>query len=133
MKAKFDYILYKANGEKQIIARGVERKKWEELTDILGARALEIVPKEYVDKTIDEDLDMRATFYMDEEARLKDETNVRNNWFKVIEVQKKQQDEFAELMGFVIVEAPMPEHNGIREYDIVGDVIMEKRNGQIGA
>ena len=133
MKAKFDYILYKANGEKHIIARGVERKKWEELKDILGARALEIVPKEYVDKTIDEDLDMRATFYMDEEARLKDETNVRNNWFKVIEVQKKQQDEFAELMGFVIVEAPMPEHNGIREYDIVGDVIMEKRNGQIGA
>ena len=133
MKAKFDYILYKANGEKQIIARGVERKKWEELKDILGARTLEIVPKEYVDKTIDEDLDIRATFYMDEEARLKDETNVRNNWFKVIGVQKKQQDEFAELMGFVIVEAPMPEHNGIREYDIVGDVIMEKRNGQIGA
>ena len=133
MKAKFDYILYKANGEKQIIARAVERKKWEELKDILRARTLEIVPKEYVDKTIDEDLDMRATFYMDEEARLKDETNVRNNWFKVIEVQKKQQDEFAELMGFVIVEAPMPEHNGIREYDIVGDVIMEKRNGQIGA
>ena len=133
MKAKFDYILYKANGEKQIVARGVERKKWEELKDILGTRTLEIVPKEYVDKIIDEDLDIRATFYMDEEARLKDETNVRNNWFKVIEVQKKQQDEFAELMGFVIVEAPMPEHNGIREYDIVGDVIMEKRNGQIGA
>ena len=131
MKAKFDYILYKANGEKQIIARSVERKKWEELKGILGARTLEIVPKEYVDKTIDEDLDMRATYYMDEEARLKDETNFRNNWFKVIEVQKKQQDEFAELMGFVIVEAPMPEHNGIREYDIVGDVIMEKRNGQI--
>ena len=45
MKAKFDYILYKANGEKQIIARGVERKKWEELTDILGSRTFEIVPK----------------------------------------------------------------------------------------
>lgn len=127
-KATYDYVLYKADGSKVKIGLNVEKKKWEELKAILGADLLEIVPKEYVDQAIDEDLDMRATYYMDEEARLKDETNVRNNWFKIIEVQKKQQDEFAERMGFVIVEAPMPEHNGVREYDIVGDVLMEKKH-----
>lgn len=127
-KTTYDYVLYKADGSKVEIGLNVEKKKWEELKAILGADLLEIVPKEYVDQAIDEDLDMRATYYMDEEARLKDETNVRNNWFKIIEVQKKQQDEFAERMGFVIVEAPMPEHNGVREYDIVGDVLMEKKH-----
>lgn len=127
-KTTYDYVLYKADGSKVEIGLNVEKKKWGELKAILGADLLEIVPKEYVDQAIDKDLDMRATYYMDEEARLKDETNVRNNWFKIIEVQKKQQDEFAERMGFVIVEAPMPEHNGVREYDIVGDVLMEKKH-----
>lgn len=127
-KNGYDYIKYCANGEKIVIARNVKKKNWEEVKELLGADVLEIVPKDYVDTEIDEDMKRSGTYYMDEEARLKETTNVRNNFFKIIEVRKKEQDEFAERMGFVVIEAPMPEHDGIREYDIVGDVIYEKKH-----
>lgn len=130
-KATYDYILYKADGSKVEIGLNVKKKKWQELKAILGADLLEIVPKEYVDQAIDEDFDMRATYYMDEEARLKETTNVRNNWFKIIEVDRKQrsqnEDPFSE--GFEVVSYGVPvNERGIEEWDIVGDVLMEKKH-----
>lgn len=133
MKAKFDYILYKANGEKQVIARGVERKKWEELKDILGARTLEIINDDYVDPTLEDEIEIkRCVYYMDEEARLEEETNIRNPFFKVIRVGEKEQNErkqMSEMFGFDMITAGVPIVNGVEEWDIVGDVLMEKRNG----
>lgn len=128
-KSTYDYILYKADGTKVNIGSNVKKKEWQELKDILNAHLLEIVPKEYVDEAIDQDFDMRATYYMDEEARLKDETNVRNNWFKVIESQpiESNDDPFSEDFEIITVGVPTNER-GLLEYDIVGDVLMEKKH-----
>lgn len=128
-KATYDYILYKADGTKVNIGSDIKKKEWQELKGILNAQLLEIVPKEYVDEAIDQDFDMRATYYMDEEARLKDETNVRNNWFKVIESQpiKNNDDPFSEDFEIITVGVPTNER-GLLEYDIVGDVLMERKH-----
>lgn len=130
MKSTFDYILYRANGEKVVIDRGVARKDWEEIKTILNARTLEIMPKEYIDEATDEDIEkVRCTYYMDEEARLKDETNVRNNWFKVIESKPfgNNDDPFSEDFEVITVGVPTNER-GLLEWDIVGDVLLEKKN-----
>lgn len=132
MANKYDYILYKANGEKVVIGRGVAKKPYEEIKKILNADLLEMVPKEYIDPELDEDIDESKCgwFYMDEEARLKEETNVRNNFFMVIEVgaeQQKKREEMARFYGFDVITAGVPVRNGVEEYDIVGDVLMEKK------
>ena len=128
-KATYDYILYKADGTKVNIGSDVKKKEWQELKGILNAQLLEIVPKEYVDEAIDQDFDMRATYYMDEEARLKDETNVRNNWFKVIESQPIENNDDPFLEDFEIITVGVPTNErGLLEYDIVGDVLMEKKH-----
>lgn len=130
MKTTFDYILYRANGEKVVIDRGVARKEWDEIKTILNARTLEIMPKEYIDEATDEDIGkVRCTYYMDEEARLKDETNVRNNWFKVIESKPigNNDDPFSEDFEVITVGVPTNER-GLLEWDIVGDVLLEKKN-----
>ena len=132
MANKYDYILYKANGEKVVLGRGVGKMKWEEIRDNLNARTLEMVPKEYIDPSLDEDIDKSKCgwFYMDEEARLKEGTNVRNPFFAVIRVSKEQrakENEFADSMGFTVITPIVKYVNGYEEWDIVGDVIMEKR------
>lgn len=130
MKSTFDYILYRANGEKVVIDRGVARKDWEEIKTILNARTLEIMPKEYIDEATDEDIEkVRCTYYMDKEARLKDETNVRNNWFKVIESKPigNNDDPFSEDFEVITVGVPTNER-GLLKWDIVGDVLLEKEN-----
>lgn len=129
-KTTYDYILYKADGTKVNIESDVKKKKWQELKDILNARLLEIVPKEYVDEAIDQDFDMRATYYMDEEARLNERTNVRNNWFKVIEVApiSNNDDPFSEDFEIITVGDMPTNERGMQEWDIVGDVLMEKKH-----
>lgn len=132
MANKYDYILYKADGEKIVLGRGVAKMKWEEIKDALNARTLEMVPKEYIDPSLDEDIDESKCgwFYMDEEARLKEETNVRNPFFHVIRVsmeQRKKENEFADEMGFAVIMPYVKIVDGYEEWDIVGDVVMEKR------
>lgn len=131
-KNKYDYILYKANGEKVVIGRGIAKKSFDEIREILHCDFIEMVPKEYIDPELDADIDQSKCgwFYMDEEARLKEETNIRNNFFMVIEVGVKEQKEraaFAENMGFDVITGMIPKRNGVEEWDIVGDVLMEKR------
>lgn len=129
MAKTYDYILYRANGSKVEIGSDVPKKKWEDLKCILNARLLEIVPKGYIDEATDSDMDIRATFYMDEEARLTERTNVRNRWFKVIECAPigNNDDPFSEDFEIITVGIPTNER-GMQEWDIVGDVIMEKKH-----
>ena len=131
-KNKYDYILYRADGEKVVLGRSVPKMKWEEIRDVLNARTLEMVPKDYIDPDLDEDIDQSKCgwFYMDEEARLKTSTNVRNPFFKVIRVsveQRAQEQAKADAMGFTVVMPYVKIVNGFEEWDIVGDVVMEKR------
>lgn len=131
-KNKYDYILYKANGEKIVLGRSVDKMKYEDIRNKLNARTLEMVPKEYINPDLDEDIDKSKCgwFYMDEEARLKEGTNVRNPFFEVIKVsleQRKKEHEFADSMGFAVIMPNVKIVDGYEEWDIVGDVIMEKR------
>lgn len=132
MANRYDYILYKANGEKVVLGRGVAKMKWEDIKDALNAQMLEMVPKEYINPELDEDIDESKCgwFYMDEEARLKESTNVRNPFFDVIRVsaeQRRKENEFADKMGFAVVMPCVKIVNGYEEWDIVGDVVMEKK------
>lgn len=132
MANRYDYILYKANGEKVVLGRGVAKMKWDDIKDALNARTLEMVPKEYINPELDEDIDKSKCgwFYMDEEARLKEGTNVRNPFFDVIRVsaeQRRKENEFADKMGFAVIMPYVKIVNGYEEWDIVGDVVMEKR------
>ena len=131
-KYKYDYILYKANGEKVVIGRGVDKKGWDEYKEILHCDFLEHVPKEYINPELDEDIDKSKCgwFYMDEEARLKEETNVRNPFFDVIRItgeQRQKEREFANAMGFDVIVGYVPMKGDVEEWDIVGDVLMEKK------
>ena len=105
MASVYDYTMFKADGNVVVLGRGVAKKKWEELKQILNCGVLEIVPKDYVDAKMHPAFEnsKRGEFYMDEEARLKCETCVRNPFFKVLK----------DMFG--------------NEYDIVGDVILERK------
>jgi hypothetical protein len=132
MANKYDYILYKADGQKIVLGRGVAKMKWEEIKDAIGADLLEMVPKEYIDPELDEDIDKSKCgwFYMDEEARLKESTNIRNPFFHVIRIEKERCEQtkaIADALGIAIISTPMPINNGYQEWDIVGDVVMEKK------
>ena len=130
-KSTYDYILYKADGVKVEIGRGVPRKKWKEIKEILNADLLEMISEDYIDETIDEEMKKNYSYYMDEEARLKSNTNVRNPFFKVIRIDEQGQEErkkLAEAFGFEYITAEIPIVNGVEEWDIVGDVIMEKKH-----
>lgn len=131
-KNKYDYILYKANGEKIVLGRSVDKMKYEDIRDKLNARTLEMVPKEYINPDLDEDIDKSKCgwFYMDEEARLDEATNKRNPFFDVIRVSaedRKKEQEFADSMGFAVIMPYVKIVDGYEEWDIVGDVLMEKR------
>lgn len=131
-KNKYDYILYKANGEKIVLGRSVDKMKYEDIKGKLNARTLEMVPKEYINPDLDEDIDESKCgwFYMDEEARLDEATNKRNPFFEVIRVSaedRKKEQEFADSMGFAVIMPYVKIVDGYEEWDIVGDVIMEKR------
>lgn len=131
-KNKYDYILYKANGEKIVLGRSVDKMKYEDIRDKLNARTLEMVPKEYINPDLDEDIDKSKCgwFYMDEEARLDEATNKRNPFFEVIRVSaedRKKEQEFADSMGFAVIMPYVKIVDGYEEWDIVGDVIMEKK------
>ena len=131
-KNKYDYILYKANGEKIVLGRSADKMKYEDIKDKLNARTLEMVPKEYINPDLDEDIDKSKCgwFYMDEEARLDEATNKRNPFFEVIRVSaedRKKEQEFADSMGFAVIMPYVKIVDGYEEWDIVGDVLMEKK------
>lgn len=82
MSKRFKYTLYKADGTEVKLGILKEEMPLDQMYKHLNCGTVELIPRNYYPLEELNNFDVR--YYGDEEARMKDETNVTNEHFKVL-------------------------------------------------